>query len=179
MMAEVIEANSTSQRIDDGKLRSSIIHLPFSTCTMKRVAIIGGGIAGLAAAHRVAELAKEKSLSIELTLLEATERLGGAIATERIGDFLVEAGPDSFITEKPWALRPLRAPGPTSRLISTQAEYQKIYIVHEGKLEPLPEGFFLLAPTRMGPFVRTPIFSWRGKLRMARRTANSARSFER
>ena len=58
---------------------------------MKRVAIIGGGIAGLAAAHRVTELAKEKSFSIELTLVEATERLGGAIATERIGDFLVEA----------------------------------------------------------------------------------------
>jgi len=134
---------------------------------MKRVAIIGGGIAGLAAAHRVTELAKEKSLNIELTLLEATERLGGAIATERIGDFLVEAGPDSFITEKPWALRLCERLGLTSRLIPTQAEYQKIYIVHEGKLEPLPEGFFLLAPTRMGPFVRTPIFSWRGKLRMA------------
>ena len=134
---------------------------------MKRVAIIGGGIAGLAAAHRIAELTKEKSLSIELTLLEATQRLGGAIATERIGDFLVEAGPDSFITEKPWALRLCERLGLTPRLISTQAEYQKIYIVHEGKLEPLPEGFFLLAPTRIGPFVRTPIFSWRGKLRIA------------
>src|SRR5258705_6789533 len=134
---------------------------------MKRVAIIGGGIAGLTAAHRIIELAKEKSLSIELTLLEATQRLGGAIATEQIGDFLVEAGPDSFITEKPWALRLCERLGLTSRLIPTQAEYQKIYIVHEGKLEQLPEGFFLLAPTRMGPFVRTPIFSWRGKLRMA------------
>src|SRR5258705_12028163 len=135
---------------------------------MKRVAIIGGGIAGLTAAHRIIELAKEKSLSIELTLLEATQRLGGSIATERIGDFLVEAGPDSFITEKPSALRLCERLGLTSRLISTQAEYQKIYIVHEGKREPLPEGFFLLAPTRIGPFLRNPIFSSLAKSYMAR-----------
>ncbi len=70
-----------------------------------RVTIIGGGIAGLAAAHRIAELAKENPSVSKVTLLEATERLGGSIATERVGDFLVEAGPDSFITEKPWALR--------------------------------------------------------------------------
>src|SRR5437762_5717435 len=133
----------------------------------RRIVVIGGGIAGLAAAHRVAELAKENSLSVELTLLEATSGLGGSIVTERVGDFLVEAGPDSFITEKPWALRLCKRLGLTSRLISTQAAYHKIYIVHEGKLEPLPEGFFLLAPTRIGPFVRTPLFSWRGKLRMA------------
>src|SRR6476660_1887690 len=134
---------------------------------MSRIAVIGGGIAGLAAAHRVIELAKEKRLSIDLILLDASQRLGGSIATEKVGDFLVEAGPDSFITEKPWALRLCERLGLTSRLIPTQAEYQKIYIVHEGKLEQLPECFFLLAPTRMGPFVRTPIFSWRGKLRMA------------
>src|SRR5258705_12673680 len=98
---------------------------------MKRVAIIGGGIAGLTAAHRIIELAKEKSLNIELTLLEATQRLGGSIATERIGDFLVAAGPDSFITEKTWALRLCERLGLTSRLLSNQAEYTKIYIVHE------------------------------------------------
>ena len=67
---------------------------------MKRIVVIGGGIAGLAAAHRVTELVKEKSLPLDLILLEASQRLGGSIATEKIGDFLVEAGPDSFITEK-------------------------------------------------------------------------------
>jgi oxygen-dependent protoporphyrinogen oxidase len=133
----------------------------------RRVIVIGGGIAGLAAAHRVIELAKDQSLSIELHLLEAAPRLGGTIATERIGDFLVEAGPDSFITEKPWALRLCERIGLGSRLVSTQAAYQKIHIVHRGKLEQLPEGFFLLAPTRLWPFLRTPLFSWRGKLRMA------------
>jgi protoporphyrinogen/coproporphyrinogen III oxidase len=133
----------------------------------KRIVVIGGGIAGLAAAHRVTELANEHSLSVDLKLLEASPRLGGSIASEKIGDFLVDAGPDSFITEKPWALRLCERLGLTSRLLSTQAGYQKIYVVHRGKLVALPEGFFLLAPTRIGPFVQTPLFSWRGKLRMA------------
>src|SRR6185295_6845605 len=134
---------------------------------MKRVLVIGGGIAGLAAAHRVTELAKEKSLALQVTLLEASNRIGGAIITERVGDFLVEAGPDSFITEKPWAFRLCERIGLTSRLVSTQSAYQKIYIVHGGKLVELPEGFLLLAPTQVWPFIQTPLFSWPGKLRMA------------
>jgi oxygen-dependent protoporphyrinogen oxidase len=134
---------------------------------MKRIIVIGGGIAGLAAAHRVAELAKEKSLAVDVALLEATARLGGSIATERVGDLLVEAGPDSFITEKPWALRLCERIGLTSRLVSTQSAYQKILIVHDGRLVELPEGFFLLAPTKVWPFIRTPLFSLAGKLRMA------------
>jgi oxygen-dependent protoporphyrinogen oxidase len=133
---------------------------------MKRIIVIGGGIAGLAAAHRIVELNKERSLNFEVLLLEASSRLGGSIATERIDNFLVEAGPDSFITEKPAALRLCERLGLTSRLVSTQSAYQKIYVVHRGKLEPLPEGFFLLAPTRLWPFVQTPLFSWAGKLRM-------------
>lgn len=134
---------------------------------MKHIVIIGGGIAGLAAAHRVVELSQAKSLDVKTTLLEASPRLGGSIATERVGDFLVEAGPDSFITEKPWALKLCERIGLTPRLVSTQSAYQKIYIVHDGKLVALPEGFFLLAPTRLWPFIQTPLFSWPGKLRMA------------
>jgi oxygen-dependent protoporphyrinogen oxidase len=132
-----------------------------------RVIVIGGGIAGLAAAHRVTELASANSLSIDVTLLEASARLGGSIATERVGEFLVEAGPDSFITEKPRALRLCERIGLSSRLVSTQTANQKIFIVHRGKLVQLPEGFFLLAPTRLWPFLQTPLFSWPGKLRMA------------
>ena len=133
---------------------------------MKHIVVIGGGIAGLATAHRIIEMAKEKSLDVALTVLEASSRPGGAIATERIGDFVVEAGPDSFITEKPWALRLCERIGLAPRLVSTQSQYQKIYIVHRGKLVALPEGFFLLAPTRIWPFIQTPLFSWAGKLRM-------------
>ena len=71
----------------------------------RRVVVVGGGIAGLAAAHRLTELQNDNALDLEVALLEGSTRLGGAIATEQVGDFLVEAGPDSFITEKPWALR--------------------------------------------------------------------------
>jgi oxygen-dependent protoporphyrinogen oxidase len=133
----------------------------------RQIIVVGGGIAGLAAAHRIIELNRQRSLGLEVILLEASPRLGGSIATERIGEFIVETGPDSFITEKPWALRLCERLGLTSRLLSTQPAYQKIYIVHDGRLEPLPEGFFLLAPTRFWPFVQTPLFSWAGKLRMA------------
>jgi oxygen-dependent protoporphyrinogen oxidase len=133
----------------------------------RRIIVIGAGIAGLAAANRLVELTNEKSLAIELMLLEASPRLGGTIATERIDDFIVEAGPDSFITEKPSALLLCERLGLTSRLVSTQSAFQKIYIVHRGKLEALPEGFFLLAPTRFWSFIQSPLFSWAGKLRMA------------
>src|SRR5215470_6501565 len=133
----------------------------------RRIVVVGGGIAGLAAAHRLFELSRERSLGLEVTLLEASPRLGGAIATERVDDFLVEAGPDSFISEKPSVLRLCERLGLTSRLVSTQAAYQKIYIVHNGRLVLLPEGFFLLAPTHFWSFVQTPLFSWGGKLRMA------------
>jgi oxygen-dependent protoporphyrinogen oxidase len=133
----------------------------------RRVVVVGGGIAGLAAAHRLTELQNDNQLDLEVTLLEGSTRLGGAIATEQVGDFLVEAGPDSFITEKPWALRLCERLGLASRLVATQSAYQKIYVVHQGKLQALPEGFFLLAPTRFWPFLRTPLFSLSGKLRMA------------
>src|SRR5919112_2745608 len=133
----------------------------------RRIVVIGGGIAGLAAVHRLLELKTQKALSLDVLLLEASSRLGGCIATERAGDFLIEAGPDSFISEKPWALRLCERLGLGPRLVSTQAAHQKIYVVREGKLVPLPEGFFLLAPTQLASFVRTPLFSWRGKLRIA------------
>src|SRR5918996_4203580 len=124
----------------------------------RRIVVIGSGIAGLSAAHRLVELQNERSLDLEVVLFEASSRLGGTIATERIGDFLVEAGPDSFITEKPWALRLCERIGLASRLLSTQPAYQKIYVAHRGKLVALPEGFFLLAPTRLWPFILTSLF---------------------
>ncbi|MFQ5683131.1 MAG: protoporphyrinogen oxidase [Candidatus Binatia bacterium] len=133
----------------------------------RRIIVVGGGISGLAAAHRLMELDRDKTLGLEVLLLEAGSYLGGSITTEHVGDFLVENGPDAFVTEKPWALQLCERLGITSRLISTNPAHQKLYVVHKGSLQALPEGFFLLAPTRLRPLIRTPLFSWHGKLRMA------------
>ncbi|PYN57088.1 MAG: protoporphyrinogen oxidase [Candidatus Rokuibacteriota bacterium] len=132
-----------------------------------RLVVVGGGIAGLAAAHRAVELARERGIALELTLLEARERLGGTIATERMGGFLVEAGPDSFLSEKPWALALCKRLGVEDRLTRTDDRFRKVYVWRAGRLHPLPDGFQLLGPTRLAPFLRSPLFSWPGKLRMA------------
>jgi oxygen-dependent protoporphyrinogen oxidase len=132
-----------------------------------RVVVVGGGIAGLAAAHRLTELARERSEPIDLTLLEARDRLGGTIATERTQGFLIEAGPDSFISEKPWALALAERLGLSTRLVRTDDRFRQTWVVFRGRLEPLPEGFQLLAPARFWPLVSSRLFSWPGKLRMA------------
>lgn len=129
--------------------------------------IVGGGIAGLAAAHRLVELSRERERPLRFTLLEASDRLGGVINTEKRDDFLLELGPDSFISEKPWALALCRRVGLEPELIGTRDEHRATFVVSKGKLEPLPDGFMLLAPTKFGPLLRSRIFSWPGKLRMA------------
>ncbi len=130
------------------------------------IVIIGGGIAGLAAAHHLEELSRERALPLRFTLLEASGRLGGTIGTEHRDGFLLEHGPDSFLSEKPWALALCRRMGLESELVGTQDQFRTTFVVRNGKLEPLPEGFMLLAPTRLGALVRSRIFSWPGKLRM-------------
>lgn len=133
----------------------------------KHVIVIGGGISGLAAAHRLTELSRAGPLELKVTLLEASDRLGGVIATEHTDDLLLELGPDSYITDKPAALRLCERLGLNDRLITPQhAHGLKLYTVHRGRLEPLPEGFLLMAPTRVGSVLRSPLFSWGGKLRM-------------
>ena len=132
-----------------------------------RVVVVGGGISGLAAAHRLMELNRDGPHDIRVTLLEANQRVGGTIGTEHVNGFLVESGPDSFISEKPWGLQLCERLGIASNLISLESARQKVYVVHQGSLVPLPEGFILMAPTRLWPLIRTPLFSWPGKLRMA------------
>jgi oxygen-dependent protoporphyrinogen oxidase len=132
-----------------------------------RLAIVGGGVTGLAAAHRAVELARERGSPVEIALFEAGDRVGGTIQTERHEGFLLEGGPDSFLSEKPWALALCRRLGIEDRLIRTDDHFPRTFVVFRGRLHPLPEGFQLLAPTRLGPFVRSGLFSWPGKLRMA------------
>jgi oxygen-dependent protoporphyrinogen oxidase len=132
-----------------------------------KLAVVGGGISGLAAAHRAVELARERGLALELTLLEARDRLGGTIETERADGFVIEAGPDSFISEKPWALALCRRLDLEDRLVRTDDRYRRTFVWFGGRLHPLPDGFQLLAPTRLRPFLASRLFSWPGKLRMA------------
>ena len=135
--------------------------------SMKRIVIIGGGISGLAAAHRLTELARETRQPIDITLLEASNRLGGTVHTEQRDGFLLERGPDSFISEKPEGVALAKRLGIESRLIQTNEEHRRSFIVRDGRLRSVPEGFQLLAPSRIWPFVTTDIFSLTGKLRMA------------
>src|SRR4026209_2130591 len=125
------------------------------------VVIIGGGISGLAAAHRFNEQ------QFRVTLLEASPRLGGTIHTEYRDGFLLERGPDSFISEKPQAIALAKRLGLESQLIQTNEEYRRSFIVRDGRLRAVPEGFQLLAPSRMWPFITSDIFSLAGKARMA------------
>src|SRR5207244_7909187 len=129
---------------------------------MKRVAVVGGGLAGLAAALRLVEAGR----GIEVLLLEAKDRLGGTIASERTDGFLIEVGADAFFTEKPWAQALCERAGLGDRLIGTRPGDRRTYVVHGGRLVALPEGFVLLAPTDPWTVAASPLFSWRGKLRM-------------
>jgi oxygen-dependent protoporphyrinogen oxidase len=115
----------------------------------------------------VAELTRERGLPLALTLLEAGPRLGGVIGTERVGGFVLESGADSLISEKPWGLALAERLGLGPRLCGTDDRHRRTYVVHDRALHLLPEGFLLLAPTRIGPIVRSRLISWRGKARMA------------
>lgn len=129
----------------------------------RRVAVIGGGISGLAAANRLLEL----DPTLDVTVFEAGSHAGGLIRTTRRDGFVLEHGPDSMITDKPWGLDLARRLGLTDELVGTRSENRRSFVVCKGKLEPVPEGFQLLAPSRWDTLAASRIFSWCGKARMA------------
>jgi oxygen-dependent protoporphyrinogen oxidase len=131
-----------------------------------RVAVIGGGISGLAAAHRIIELAQTTQASVRLGLFEAGSRLGGAIHTERIDKCVAELGADSFITNKPAGIELCRRLQLDERLIGTNPAHRQALVLRRGKPVPIPAGFMLMAPSRAWPVLASPIFSPLGKLRM-------------
>ncbi|HID23325.1 MAG TPA: protoporphyrinogen oxidase, partial [Planctomycetaceae bacterium] len=127
-----------------------------------RVAVIGGGISGLAAAYRLREL--QPSWRVEL--FESQGRLGGVIRTVHQDGYCIELGPDSFVTQVPWGLEFCRKLGFEEELIGTNEAHRQAYVVSRGRLHLLPPGLMLMAPSRIWPLVVTPLISVRGKLRM-------------
>ena len=140
---------------------------------MKRVAIIGGGISGLSAAYHL-EKARAAGAELCYTLFESGQRLGGSMYSDRIDGCLVEAGPDSFLTEKPWALTLCKALGIDDQIIGSNDAQRKTYIVVKGKLIAMPDGLMFMVPTKLLPTALTPLFSWGTKIRMAQGVAASA-----
>ena len=130
------------------------------------VVVVGSGIAGLTAAYTLQEQARGTGQPVRITLLEGDVRTGGKIVTETVDGFVIEGGPDSLLAQKPWAAELCRRLGLEDELIGTNDERRNVYVLSDGQLHTLPEGMALIAPTRLGPFLRSPLFSWRGKLRM-------------
>ncbi len=143
---------------------------------MKRVAIIGGGIAGLSAAFYMDQW-RRGGAEFNYVLYEASPRLGGVIRTERTADgFLIEAGPDSFLSEKPWARELCSELGIEDRLIGSNDSARQTWVWLRGRLHPLPDGLQFLVPTRLRPILATGLFSWRTKLRIAAEYFQSPRA---
>ena len=131
-----------------------------------RIAIIGGGIAGLAAAYEL-EKARARDASVDYTLFEARPRLGGSLASEIVEGAVLERGPDSFLTEKPAAAELCRELGLGADLLPSNDEARKTYIVVRNRLVAMPDGLMFLVPTKLVPTALTRLFGLRTKVRMA------------
>lgn len=130
------------------------------------IVIAGGGITGLAAAYAVTTDPRARDLGIRCTLVEQDERLGGKLLTERRDGCLIENGPDSFLSTKPWAAALCRKVGLGDRLVGTLPG-RAVYVAYRGRLHPLPEGAAFGIPTQFLPLVRTGLLSPAEKVRVA------------
>lgn len=126
------------------------------------LAVIGGGITGLTAAYRLTKLLP----NAQVDLFEGTDRLGGVLWTHRDQDFLVERGADSFQQKLPWAVELCKELGLEQEIVPTNKTRRRALVVRDGKLYPVPEGFVVMRPNRLGPVLRSPLLSLRGKLRL-------------
>ena len=124
------------------------------------VVIVGGGIAGLAAAYELQKRGRS------FVILERAPRTGGVIISESVGRFVVDGGPDALLTQKPEGIALCQELGIAGRLVPTKLP-RLAYIQRGGRLHALPANSVLGIPTRFGPFIRTGLFTWAGKMRMA------------
>ena len=132
---------------------------------MKRIAIVGAGISGLAAAT-ILERSRQSSAEIEFAIFERGSRLGGVMITDHVDGCLIEAGPDSFLTEKSWGLDFCRSLGLGDQLIGSNDSERKTYILVNGRLVTIPDGLMFMVPTKLLPTITTPLFSLSTKIRM-------------
>ncbi|MFA6002748.1 MAG: protoporphyrinogen oxidase [Elusimicrobiota bacterium] len=133
----------------------------------RKVAVLGAGITGLAAAYELCKRGRRGGPSWEVAVFEADTRVGGKIRTENNEGAVCETGPDSFITAKPQALELVRELGLESELLRTNQQHRAVFMLCGGRLVPMPEGISLVLPTRLWPFLRSGLLTWPGKLRMA------------
>jgi oxygen-dependent protoporphyrinogen oxidase len=134
---------------------------------MKKIGIIGGGITGLSAAFYL-EKERAAGTPLEYRLIEASDRLGGSLYSERVDGCLVEAGPDSFLSEKPAAALLCKELGIDGSLIGSNDHLRKTYIVVKNRLIEMPDGLMFMVPTKILPTAFSPLFSWGTKIRMAK-----------
>ena len=144
---------------------------------MMRIAIIGGGISGLAAAFELEEQ-RRAGAEVEYVLYESSSRLGGVLRTELVDGCLVEAGPDSFVTEKPWAADLCRDLGIGDQLIGSNDAGRKTYILTRGRLVEMPDGLMFMVPTKILPTGLSSLFSWKTKLRMTQELFHPPRAVD-
>lgn len=132
----------------------------------KHVVVIGAGISGLACAYEIITRAGKDNLPIDVSIIERSPWIGGKILTTHADPYTVEGGPDCFILEKPWALALVRELGMEEQLINTSSQAGGTYIYADKKLHRLPDGLIMMIPTKIIPFVTSPLISWPGKIRM-------------
>lgn len=125
-----------------------------------RCAIIGAGISGLSAAYF---LHRKSVPGLQVDVYDARPRVGGVLATVRRDGCVVEGGPDSFLTQKKAASKLCAEIGIQDQLVGSNDAIRKTFVFHEGKLKQLPEGFFMMVPTKLWPLVKTDLISWPGK----------------
>ncbi|WP_236341217.1 protoporphyrinogen oxidase [Paenibacillus plantiphilus] len=135
--------------------------------SIKKIVIIGGGITGLSAAYYTMKQFEERRIPVEITLVEKEGQLGGRINTLHHDGYTIEKGPDSFLARKLPIINLTKELGLEEELTATNPQARSNFILHKGKLHPMPLGLVLGIPTKLTPFMKTGLISPLGKLRAA------------
>ena len=133
---------------------------------MTKTIIVGGGIAGLAAAVQLKAGAKAHNKQADVLLLEKSGRIGGKFISEKVGQFTIEGGPDSFLPEKVWTVNLARNLGLEPEMLPSNDQFKGTFIYSRKRLHSLPEGVMLMVPTMFMPMAKSRLISWPGKMRM-------------